>query len=188
MFAFIFNLLLLAGGGASGDGWWHKVEPYLNFPGFEAWKFINLTIFALILYRLLKRPLSATFKAKREIIRAELIKAEEQRQAALSELTSVEAKLANLDSERDDVIERAKEEAAAEKTRIAIEAENESARLRAQAEGEIERKATQVRAELRRFSAEESIRLAEAKLKSGINAESDSRLVKAGIKAIGGLN
>lgn len=188
MFAFIFNLLLLAGGGGGGEGWWHKVEPYLNFPGFEAWKFLNLTIFVLIMYRLLKKPLGSAFKAKREIIRAELIKAEEQKQAALSELTSVEAKLANLDAERDDVIERAKEEAAAEKTRIAKEAEIESERLRVQAEGEIERKAAQVRAELRRFSAEESIRLAEEKLRSGMNAESDSRLVKAGISAIGGLN
>jgi F0F1-type ATP synthase membrane subunit b/b' len=185
MLGFINSLLFLAGGG--GDGWWSKVEPYLNYPGFEAWKFLNLTIFAAIMVYLLKKPLSEAFKAKRETIRAELIKAEEQKQAALAELTSTEAKLARLDAEAEDVLARAKEEAAAEKSRLAKETEEETKRLHAQSANEIERKAQQVRAELRRFSAEESIRIAEEKLKAAINAESDSRLVKAGIDAIGGL-
>ena len=38
------------------------------------------------------------------------------------------------------------------------------------------------------YSAEESIRLAEAKLRSQINGESDAVLVKANIAEIGGLN
>lgn len=185
MLAFINSLLILAGGG--GEGWWGKVEPYLNYPGFEAWKFLNLGIFIAVMVYLLKKPLSEAFKAKRETIRAELIKAEEQKQAALAELTATEAKLARLEAEAEEVVARAKEEAAAEKNRIAKETEEESKRLKNQAATEIERKSAQVRAELRRFSAEEAIRLAEEKLKSGINAESDSRLVKAGISAIGGL-
>lgn len=185
MLGFINSFLFFAGG--SGDGWWSKVEPYVNYPGFEAWKFLNLTIFAAIIVYLIKKPLSEAFKAKRETIRAELIRAEEQKQAALAELTSTEAKLARLDAEADDVVARAKEEAAAEKSRLSKETEEEIKRLQSQAANEIRRKAQQVRAELRRFSAEESVRIAEAKLKAGINSESDSRLVKAGIKAIGGL-
>ncbi|MBK8148276.1 MAG: hypothetical protein IPN69_22320 [Acidobacteria bacterium] len=186
MFAFIYSLLILAGGG--GEGWWSKVEPYVNYPGFEAWKFLNLGIFIGIMVYLLKKPLSGAFKAKRETIRAELIKAEEQKQAALAELTATEAKLARLDAEAEEVVARAKEEAAAEKKRIAKETDEETKRLENQATGEIDRKTAQVRVELRRYSAEEAVRLAEEKLKAGINAESDSRLVKAGISAIGGLN
>ena len=60
---------------------------------------------------LLKKPLSEAFKAKRETIRAELIKAEEQRQAALAQMTATEARLAQLDTESANVIERAKHEA-----------------------------------------------------------------------------
>jgi F0F1-type ATP synthase membrane subunit b/b' len=187
MFAFINSLLILAEGGAGG-GWWHKIEPYLNYPGFEAWKFLNLGIFVAIMVYLVKTPLSEAFKAKRETIRAELIKAEEQKQAALAELTTTEAKLANLDAESESVVARAKDEAAAEKKRIAKETEDETRRLQNQAAGEIERKSAQAQVELRRYSAQEAIRLAEEKLKGEINAESDSRLVKAGISAIGGLN
>jgi F0F1-type ATP synthase membrane subunit b/b' len=57
-----------------------------------------------------------------------------------------------------------------------------------QATSEIERKAQQVRLELRRFSAEESVRLAEQKIKQNINAAKDAELIKANIQSIGGLN
>ena len=61
-------------------------------------------------------------------------------------------------------------------------------RLRQQTEAELTRLANQSRAELRRFSAEESIRLAEEKLRAQIDGGVDARLVKASIQEIGGLN
>lgn len=179
MLAFVYSFILIFAEG--GTPWW-------NYPGFEAWKFFNLAIFVVILAYLLKKPLSQAFKAKREAIRAELIKAEEEKQAALNRLTLAEAKLARIESESDEIAEKARREAEEEKARILREAEEEAARLRAQAEAEIERKAQQVRLELRRFSAEESIRLAEEKIKQNINAAKDARLVKANIQSIGGLN
>jgi len=193
MLAFIYSfILILAESGKAGGGftgWWNQnAAPYLNYPGFEAWKFINLAIFVAILVYLLKKPLSTAFKAKREAIRAELIKAEEERQAALAKLTSAEAKLARIDSESEEIVERAQREAAEEKARILREAEEEANRLRMQATSEIERKAQQVRLELRRFSAEESVRLAEQKIKQNINAAKDAELIKANIQSIGGLN
>jgi F-type H+-transporting ATPase subunit b len=193
MLAFIYSfILILAEGGKATGGfaaWWKEHgAPILSYPGFEAWKFINLAIFVAILVYLLKKPLSEAFKAKREAIRAELIKAEEEKQAALAKLTTAEAKLARIDSESDEIVEKAKQEAAEEKARILHEAEAEAQRLHAQATSEIERKAQQVRNELRRFSAEESIRLAEEKIKKDINAAKDAKLVKANIQSIGGLN
>jgi F-type H+-transporting ATPase subunit b len=188
MLAFIYSFILILAEPEKGGGWWEKAAPYLNYPGFEAWKFLNLTIFICIMVYLLKKPLSEAFKAKRETIRAELIKAEEEKQAALAKLTTAEAKIARIESESDEIVEKAKQEAKEEKARIAREAEDEIKRLEAQAANEIERKSQQVRAELRRFSAEESVRLAEEKIKKSINAKKDAELVKANIKSIGGLN
>ena len=189
MAAFIYSfILILAEGGKSGGGFWAKAEPYLNYPGFEAWKFLNLAIFVFALVYLVKKPLSDAFKAKREAIRAELIKAEEAKQAALAQLTSAEAKLAAVESERAAILKKARDEAEAEKTNILTQTEAEIAKMREQAESEITRLAQQTRAELRRFSAEESVRLAEEKLRATINADNDARLVKAGIQEIGGLN
>lgn len=188
MLAFISSFIFIFAGGGSGDTWFAPYEPYLNYPGFEAWKFLNLAIFLALMVFLVKQPLGQAFKAKREAIRAELIKAEEEKQAALAQLTSTEAKLVNLEAEKSAVLERAEAEAIAEKTRIAEQTEFEINRLREQTANEIAFLSRQSRADLRRFSAEESIRLAEEKLKSQMNAEKDAGLVKAGIKAIGGLN
>lgn len=189
MFGFFYNLVFLAAAAgehaAAEPGFYDK---YLNYPGFEAWKFVNLAIFVALLVYLVKKPLSETFKAKRNAIRAELIRAEEAKQAALSQLMSAEAKLASLGVEKAEVMKKAKAEAEAEKTNIAQQTESEIQKMREQADGEITRLAQQTRVELRRYSAEESIRIAEEKLRAKINAESDATLVKSGIQAIGGLN
>lgn len=196
MFAFIFSFIFLfaAGGGnhsAGGGGfaeWWHThADPYLNYPGFEAWKFINLAIFLAILIYLLKKPLTNAFKAKREQIRAELIRAEEERRRAEARLIETESKLARLDAERENVLTRAEREAEMEKQRIAEQTQFEITKLREQAENEINRTAQQAKHELRRLSAEETIRLAEEMIKQKITPQADARLVRSNIQSIGGL-
>ena len=147
-----------------------------------------MAIFIAIMIYLLKKPLSEAFKARRETIRAELIKAEQARQAALAQLTATEAKLARLDTEAETIRQRAAQEAEAEKTRINEQTEFEINKLREQANSEIQRTGKQIKTELRRFSAEESIRLAEEKIRREINPEKDAQLVKANIQSIGGLN
>jgi F0F1-type ATP synthase membrane subunit b/b' len=192
MFAFIFSIVLLfaesGAAGSGGGGFSHIWNTYFNFPGFEAWKFMNLAVFIAILVYLLRKPLSEAFKAKRELIRLELVRAEEERQAALAELAATEAKLARLDTEASEIRQKAAQEADAEKRRILEQTEADINKLRAQAQSEIERLSQQARLELRRYSAEESIRLAEEKIKQEITPDKDARLVKANIQSIGGLN
>lgn len=187
MLAFLFSFALMFAE-THGAGEPNFYQKYLNIPGFEAWKFFNLAVFIAAMVYLLKKPLSEAFKAKRDAIRADLIKAEEEKQAALAQLTSVEARLVNLDSEKSNILKHAEEEAEAEKNRILQQTENDVKKMREQTENEIERLAQQSRLELRRFSAEESIRLAEEKIKTVMNSDTDSRLVKASIQSIGGLN
>ncbi len=189
MFAFIYKLnLLLAASGGKESAFTHFYNQYLNIPGFEAWKFLNLGIFIAIMVYVMKKPLSEAFKAKREQIRAELIKAEAEKQAALAQLTSTEAKLAQLETEKENILKKAKDEAAFEKKRLAEQTSGEIERLRVQKEGDLDRLSKQSYAQLRRFSAEESIRLAEEKLRTQIDGVADARLVKASIQEIGGLN
>lgn len=192
MFAFVYSFILLLAeathGGTESGGFKEFWNTYFNYPGFEAWKFLNLAIFIGILVYLLRTPLSEAFKAKRELIRAELIRAEEARQAALARLTETEAKLARLETEATAIRQKAEQEAGAEKVRIAQQTEEEIKKMREQAQSEIARIAKQTRLELRRFSAEESIRRAEELIKAGMNAEADSKLVRRNIQSIGGLS
>lgn len=195
MLAFLFSFILIfaaegADAGSGGfSGWWHEHgAPVLSYPGFEAWKFFNLAIFVALLVYLLRKPLSGAFKAKRETIRAELIRAEEERQSALAKLTETEAKLARLEAEAADIRQKAEIEANAEKLRIAAQTEFEIKKMREQAQSEIELTSKQARLQLRQFSAEESIRLAEEKIRREINSEADAQLVRANIQSIGGLS
>ena len=192
MFAFFYSVIFLlaesGGHAAGGGGFTEFYDKYLNYPGFEAWKFVNLAIFIGALVYLVKKPLTSAFKARREAIRAELIKAEEEKQAALEQLVSAEAKLASIESEKAEILKKAREEAEAEKANILKQTEFEISKMREQAENEITRLVQQTRAELRRFSAEESVRLAEEKLRGTITVDNDAALVKSGIQSIGGLN
>ncbi len=185
MFAFIFLLFSEAGHSTSG-GWSQFWNQYLNYPGFEAWKFINLAIFVGLMVYLLKKPLSETFKAKREQIRAELIQAEAEKQAALAKFTEAEAKLARLELDKEMVLTRAKEEADGETKRLAEQTEVEVKKLRDQATSEIVRTTNLAKYELRKLSAEETIRLAEEMIKEKLGAKEDAKLIKAGIESLRG--
>ncbi len=178
---------MLAEGGGSMDWWFKNVDPYLNYPGFEFWRFLNLSIFVLIMYYLLRKPLTNAFKERRELIRADLIKAENEKKAAEEKLKHVEALLAGVEEEKAAIIKKAKAEAEAERTRIEAEAENDVKRLEEQAANKVARKTAQVNVQLRRFSAEESIRLAEEKIRSVLNDAKHADLVKSNIRSIGGL-
>jgi len=195
MFAFIIKLAMFAAAasiGEAGDGVLARISQfwndYLNYPGFELWKFINLAIFVLLITYFLKKPLSEAFKAKREEIRAELIKAEEAKKAAIAKLTEIEAKLAGADAEKATILREASEEIEAEKARLVAQAEAETGKLRAQAAGEAVRIGQVARLQLRRFAVEESIRRAEEKLRSRVDQNTDSKLISSGIHAIGGIS
>ena len=182
-------IFLLAEGGLSWSAMRELWDHYLNYPGFEIWKFVNLGIFiGLGVYAGKRLRVPDWFKEKREVIRAELIKAEEEKQAALNDLTSVEARLVGVDQEKDSIMKAAREEIDVEKKRLAAQGEFEAKKLAAQADGEVTRLGQVARLQLRRFAVDESLKMAEEKLRSQVDNKIDAKLVKAGIESIGGLN
>lgn len=161
---------------------------YLNYPGFEAWKFINLFIFVGALVYILRRPLSNAFKSKREQIRQELIRAQQEREAAEAKLNEVDARLSNLETETARLRQQAEREAAAENARITEQTEADIEKMRENARREIEAASAQARRELKRFSADESIRLAEEMLRRDLKSDDAARLVNASIGALSNNN
>jgi F-type H+-transporting ATPase subunit b len=165
---------------ASWSDWLYK-------PGFEAWKFLNLFIFVGLLVYILKRPLSEAMRARREGIRRDLMRAQEERNAALAKLEDVEARLARLDEEVASVREQAQREAVEERERIQRAAEEEAQKLREQARREIESAGKAARQELRQYTAEQSVRLAEEVIRSEMRPEDDARLVSLQVEELGGV-
>jgi F0F1-type ATP synthase membrane subunit b/b' len=185
LFLAVLNLFIFFGFSEGGvqPGWW-----WTNYPGLELWKFINLALFiaaGFILHWRFGRPIREALRARREIIKRELQRAQEERDQALAKLAEVEARFEKLDAEVAVVKEKARAEADAEKTRLKVATETEIAKMREQATREIESAGKAARHELRRFAAEESVRLAEEILEKEIRPEDDARLTSLTVNELG---
>jgi ATP synthase B/B' subunit len=101
--------------------WW-------DYPGVELWKFVNLAVFVGGLVYLLTRKmkLGEAFKTRRETIKQELAKAQQERDAAIAKLKEVEERLGRLDNEVSTIREQSEREAAEERN----SASRQNAKLR----------------------------------------------------------
>ncbi|HEX8096902.1 MAG TPA: hypothetical protein VF507_02645, partial [Pyrinomonadaceae bacterium] len=120
-------------------------------------------------------------------IRRELMRAQEERNAALAKLQEVEERLTRLDAEVSGVREQAAREAAEERERIRRSAEEDARKMREQAQREIESVGKAARQELRAYAAEQSVRLAEEMIRRDIRPDDDARLVKRSVEELGGV-
>lgn len=167
--------------GAEGAGW----QAFL--PTSTLAKILNLTVFVVVLYFILRKPLAEAFRARREGIRQQLMRAQEERNAALAKLEEVEGRLSRLDAEVEAIRAQAQKEAAEERARIERATEEDMRKLREQAQREIESAAKAARAELRAYAAEQSVRMAEELIRREIKPEDDARLISGYVEELGGI-
>lgn len=166
----------------SGDS-----APWWNYPGFELWKFINLALFLAVMTYFLRRPLSDAFRGRREAIRRELARAQEERDAAVKKLEEVQAKLEGLDVEVVAIRERAAKEAVEERERVSRATEADIKKLTEQAQREIESAGKAAKQELRRYAAEQTVGLAQEMIRKEMRPEDDARLIKVSVEELGGV-
>ena len=162
---------------------------WLNYPGFEVWKFVNLAIFigaALYLHHRFGKPLSEAFRSRAERIKAELENARQRKEKAAADLKEVEAQREQLESEVAKIRSEAQKEADAERDRIRAATEAEIAKLRMQGEREIEKARINAELDLRKFAASQGVALAERLIRKELNAADDSRLIGISADQFGG--
>ena len=162
---------------------------WLNYPGLELWKFINLALFiaaAFYLHHRFGRPIREALKARREGIKRDLEAARKERDEALAKLAEVEARFSRLDEEVAALNDKARLEGEAEKRRIVEATELEIQKIREQAKREIESAGKTARHDLRRFAAQESVRLAEEIIVREINPDDDARITNLNLQGLGG--
>lgn len=150
-------------------------------------RIVNLLLFVGAMYFILRRPLSEAFRARQEGIRRDLMRAEEERNAAVAKLHEVEGRIERLGSEVETIHEQAQRDAAEERARIERATEEEIRKIREQARREIESASKAARAELRAYAAEQSVRLAEEMIRGEIRPEDDSHLVREYVEELGGV-
>jgi F0F1-type ATP synthase membrane subunit b/b' len=160
-------------------------QPWWDYPGLEVWKFFNLFVFLATMVYVLKRPLTGAFRSRREAIRRELIRAQEERDRALAKLADVQSRFERLDAEVADIKEQSVSEARAERERIARATESEMLKLRDQALREIASASKIAKHDLRVFAAQQSMKLAEELIRREIRPEDDMRLIDMNVEQLG---
>src|SRR5215204_5198681 len=105
---------------------------WLNYPGLEAWKFINLAIFMAVAIYILRRKINDALLARGESIKKELLVAKQEREQALARTAEVDSLFGRLDDEVRTVHEQARREAEAERQRLAVSTEREAEKLKLQ--------------------------------------------------------
>jgi F-type H+-transporting ATPase subunit b len=159
---------------AEGVAWY-------NYPGLELWKFVNLAIFTAAGIYVLRKPISQALQSRRGAIQQELINAQNEREQALARVAEADSLLSRLDEDVHTVEVQAREEAIAEKQRIAASTEREIEKLKQQAQREMETADKLARKELRQFLAEKSVQIARESIRTQMRPEDDTALIRESI-------
>jgi F0F1-type ATP synthase membrane subunit b/b' len=159
---------------AEGTSW-------LNYPGLELWKFINLAIFIGLGIYILRRPISGALSSRGEAIKQELIDAQEQKARALAKVAEADSLLSRLETDVRAVREHSRQEVESERDRLAAAASREIEKLKQQGEREVDTAAKVARKSLRQFLAQKSVDFARHKVRTQIKPEDDRQLIENSI-------
>ena len=157
---------------------------WMNYPGLEAWKFLNLAIFTAAAIFLLRKKINEGLLSRREAIQKELVDAQAAHEQALALVAEADSLLGRVDQEVKTIHEQARQEAQAERQRLAAAAEREVEKLDQQAQREMETAQKVSRKELRKYLANRSVEVARQSIRSQMRPEDDTLLIN---KSIGEL-
>lgn len=139
---------------------------------------LNVAIFAWILYFFLKSPLADFFKNRAARIKQDLEMAKSSREEAERRLAEIEAKMAGLDEELDQIAQKAREEAEAESERMKLKVEEETAKIRKQAEQEIEQAKVDAIKKVKTHIVDLAIQRVESEIAGRVTTEDQDRLIQ----------
>jgi F0F1-type ATP synthase membrane subunit b/b' len=154
---------------------------WVNYPGFELWRFVNLAIFIVLGIYFLRSKISQKLSVRGEVIRQELLAAETERERAQAKLAEADSMLSRVDEDVRTVHEQAQAEAKAERERLAAATDREIEKLKQQGRREMETAAKVARKELRRYFAQRSVEFARESIRHRMRPEDDTALIRENI-------
>src|ERR1044072_2391543 len=155
---------------ASDGHWWD----WLNYPGLELWKFLNLAIFLAVAIFILRKKINEALLARRDAIQQELLAAQAERERELARVAEAEDLLTRLDEHVGAIHKQAAREAEAERKRLSEATVLEKQKLEQQAQREIDAANKLARKQLRQFLAKKSVEMARESVRSQMRPEDDT--------------
>ena len=186
IFAVLFFLILLLGvfsissalGASGGDGGskpWESVDTF---------RVMNFAVLAIVLFFLLRKPLSQALGSRIKVIKNELEDLEARKNAAEKKLAEYNEKLAQLENEGAQIVEDYIKQGNEAKQRILKEAESSAEKLKTQARRNIEHEFEQAKLALQEEIFESSLAKAEEIIKNKISEDDQNRIVDEYLKKV----
>lgn len=142
------------------------------------WKWANFLILAAGLGYLIGKNVPPLFRKQSAEIQSALREAALAKEDAAAYAAGIEARLANLKNEIEKLRVSARTNMAAENERIRRETEHQMQRIREQSAQEIELLTRSATAELRKYSAELALGLAEQRIRTRMNPDTQQMLAE----------
>jgi F-type H+-transporting ATPase subunit b len=139
---------------------------------------VNFVLLSFIVYFVLRKPLGARFKNRKETLERAIEEAREMKDRAEKTMLEARARIGAMDSEMDSVRRRILEAGEAESTHILEDAKEQSTRLRADAKSMVEQEISQMAEGIRRQIAEEVVAMAERLVREKIVSADHDRLTR----------
>ena len=184
--AVLFFLVLLVGGvfissalGASGGEGGSK-----PWDSKDTFRVMNFAVLAIVLFFLLRKPISQALGSRIKVIKDELEDLEARKVAAEKKLAEYNEKLDQLENEGAKIVEDYIKQGNEAKQRILKEAESSAEKLKAQARRNIEHEFEQAKLTLQEEIVESSLEKAEEILKNKISEDDQNRIVDEYLKKV----
>lgn len=158
-------------------------DSFLGLP-VVLWKTANLLLFFGLVWWLLKKPFTNFFRERRGEIEKALAKAGEDRTRAEALAAQLASRLAQIETELQNLKAAARKDAEAEHAALLRDAEAEAARIVERTTGEIESRVRHARVELTEYAGDLAVEMAREMLARGVTPEDQKRLVSAGVAAV----
>lgn len=157
------------GGGSHGystELWWDLV-----------WRVLNFTILAVVLFKVLKKPVSKLLSDRRVSIKDNFDELDVKKSEAEKRYAEYERKLSTIEQEAKKVIQEYIEQGEAEKKRIIEDAQKTAELIKKQAQFAVEQEMKRAKLALSAEAAELSVKLAEDLIKKNLNESDHKRLI-----------
>lgn len=152
------------------------------------WRVATFSIYAFILFKILKKPIMNGLAKRTDDIRAAIEAAEKAREDAQVEMANYDLKLKEMDKELALMKERAVQAAEAEKDAIRADAEANVAKMKKFAENLISSEVIRAKEDLRREAVKLAVEMVETRLGKELDEATQKELTQQYMKRIGAQN
>jgi len=151
------------------------------------WRVMNFAALMIILIKFLKKPLVDALKGRQQSIATEFEDLETRRADGEREYNEYASKLAGIDNELKEMVQKAIAQGQVEKERIIEEANKAAENIKRQAEMAIHNEITEAKRRLKSEVTEQAAIMAEEIIKKNLQATDQDKLVEDYLTKVGGL-